>query len=138
MQDPGVSPGIGRTRSFIGERRQVFEPAGSLEIPSLVEEFGNRNDVAGTTRLDEVGDSGEYQSVVLAVQVFGRDNVGDLVPGVGIEHQAADQGLFGLDGIGRHLDALLGGSRGYTLFQRSYHSSPQANRLFTATSTIAA
>ena len=82
---------------FVGECREVFEPTRVLELTTLVEELGKRNDITRAARLDQLGDRSEDQTMILAIQVVRGNDISDLVPCPGIEHQAADQGLFGLD-----------------------------------------
>jgi hypothetical protein len=86
-----IGPGVGCTRGFIGKCRQVFEAAGRFQFTSLVEVFGNGNDIAGTAGLDEVRNRREYELMIPAIEIFRRDDVGDLVPGLRIEHKAANQ-----------------------------------------------
>jgi hypothetical protein len=90
-KDSCISPGVGSAGRFIGESREVFEAAGGFEFTPLVEVLGNGNDIAGTAGLDEVRNRREGELVILAVEIFRYDDVGNLVPGLRIEHQAANQ-----------------------------------------------
>ena len=107
-QDRCIGFDIGRTGGFIGERRQVFEPAGSLQFIALAQEFGNRHDIAGIAVLGQLVNCGKDQAVVFAVEVVGNDQVRDLLPGLVIEHQTAKQGLLSLYGVRRHLQPVFG------------------------------
>ena len=119
--DLGIGPGIRRARRLVRKRRQVLEPAGLLQLAAIVEVFGHRNDITGTALVDEAIDGLEDEAMVLAVEVRGRDDVRDPVPGLRIEHQAPDEGPFRFYGVGRHLEALLGTSVNHPVVQRSDH-----------------
>ena len=62
---------------------------------------GQRHRIAGLGALDQHGDRFEYQAMIVAVEILGRDAIGDLIPGRGIEHQAAEHRLLGFDGMRR-------------------------------------
>ena len=69
---------------------------------------GQGDGIAGLAALDQHGDRFEYQAVIVAVEILGRDPIGDLIPGRGIEHQAAKHRLLCFDGMRRQLEAVAG------------------------------
>jgi hypothetical protein len=70
--------------------------------------LADRDGVGRLIALDERRHGAEDQAVVGAIEVFGRDDVGDLVPRALIEHQAAEQRLLGFDRVRRQPQALGG------------------------------
>ena len=62
----------------------------------------------GWLRSIRPGDGFENQPVIVAVEILGDDAIGDLIPGGGIQHQAAEHGLLGLDGMRRQAQAVAG------------------------------
>ena len=72
-------------------------PAGLVELAVALEVFRHGHDIAGTRFGDERTDRLEDQAMVVAVEIIGGNTVTDLVPGGGVEQQAAQDGLLGLD-----------------------------------------
>ncbi len=86
-----IGAGIGGARRLVGQRGQVFEAAGVLELVTVAEVLRDRDDVAGMSILGKRGDRPENQAVILAIEVVGDDDVGDLVPGLVVQHETAEQ-----------------------------------------------
>jgi type III secretory pathway component EscT len=51
----------------------------------------------------QLGDGAEDQAVVMPIEIAVRDLIQHAFPGVVVQHQATEHGLFGLDGMRRHL-----------------------------------
>jgi hypothetical protein len=92
-----------------------------LELATIIKMFGNSNDIAGAAPFDELGDRPKDKAMVFSVQIFCRNNVGNLVPGLSIEHQATNQGLFRFYGVRRYLEALFSPSVCKAIVHRSDH-----------------
>ena len=105
--DLGIGADVGRGRRVARDRAEVGEPADLLEPALALEVLGDRDGVAGPADLHDLDDRLEDEPVVAAVEVRGHDDVGDRVPGVGIEHQPAEHGLLRLDRVGRRADLVL-------------------------------
>jgi hypothetical protein len=96
----------------VGEGAEVGEAAGAVQLALVVELLREGDDVEGLGALGERGDRLEDQLVLAAVEVALADPVRDLVPGAVFQHQAAEYGLLGLYGVGRHAQPVRGGNRG--------------------------
>ena len=70
--------------------------------------------VAGLAALDQHGRCFKDQAVIVAIEILGDDAIRDLIPSRAIQHQAAEYGLLGLNGMRRQLKAVAG-TQGYTL-----------------------
>jgi len=60
--------------------------------------------------------------MIVAVEIFGNDAIGDLIPGRGIQHQAAEYGLLRLDGMRRQPQAIAGTQ--VSIYDASGHALP--------------
>ena len=107
--DVGVVGDVGRAGGVLGERAEVGEAACLLEQALAVEPLREGDHVEGPAGLGERRDGAEDQAVVAAVEVLLRDAVGDPVPGLVVEHEAAEHGLLGGDAVGRQPQALAAG-----------------------------
>jgi hypothetical protein len=87
-----------------------------------IQVLGDCYNITRTAALDQGTDCGKYESMILAVKIISRNNVGDLVPGQRVEHQATNQGLLGFYGGWRNLEALLSASLDPAIVHRSDHS----------------
>jgi hypothetical protein len=78
--------------------------------------------IAGLTALDQDRNGLENQSMIVAVKIFRDDAIGDLIPGGGIQHQAAKHGLLRLNGMRRQTQAVAG-TQG-SIYDASGHALP--------------
>src|ERR1700675_2375219 len=92
---------------------------------------GQSDGVAGLAALDQTGNGSEYQAVIVAVEIFGGDPVRDLIPGRGIQHQAAEYGLLRFDGMRRQAQAVAATHGSIT--DASGHAQPSRERSPAAT-----
>jgi hypothetical protein len=88
--DLGIAARIGgggritRERSEVGEPASVGEPAAPLEL------LGDRHDVRRPSGRDQFSERLEDQPMVRAVEIFGGNDIGDLVPGRLVDQQCAE------------------------------------------------
>src|SRR5262249_46813760 len=109
--DPAVGANVRGARSVLDQSREVRQPAGGLELAGPLQVLANRDRVWRLIALDELRDRAEDQPVIGAVEVVDAYDVRDLVPRALIEHEAAEQGLLGLDGMRRQPDLVRGRER---------------------------
>ena len=88
---------------FCASDAEVGQAAGAVLVLARLDRLGDRDHVGRLALLDQLGDVAEDAAVVVAVEILGRDQVGDLVEGLVVEQQAAQQRLLGLDRMRRHL-----------------------------------
>ncbi|MCY1180715.1 hypothetical protein D9M73_211790 [compost metagenome] len=69
----------------------------------LVQLLGQGHDVHRHVLIGQFGDRTEDQAVVMPVEVAIGDLIKHPLPGVVVQHQATEHGLFGLDGMRRYL-----------------------------------
>ncbi len=97
--DIRVRGDIAGPRGVFGERGEIRETAGVLELLMAVQPLRHGNDVAGFAFAIERGDGLEDDAMILAVEVFSVDVPGNLLPDAVIQQDAAEYGHFGLDGM---------------------------------------
>ena len=64
------------------------------------------DEVDGVARIGEAGHGLEDQAVRAAVEILVDHPFGDPIPGLVVQHQAAQYGLFGLKRVGRYFQLL--------------------------------
>ncbi len=79
----------------------------------------NRDHVERPGAVGKRTDGLEDEAVVVAVEILLRNHVGDAVPGGIVQHQPAEDGLLGFDGVRRHLECR-GGEVGRTIGQHRF------------------
>ena len=79
-------------------------PPACSDFGGLLQGLEHRHHVGRPAGLDQARDVAEDAPVVVAVEIALGDLVGDAVPGAVVEHQAAEQRLFGLDRMRRQLE----------------------------------
>ena len=104
--DARVGADVGRARRVLDEAREIRQAARRLELPEALQVLADGDGVGRLVALDERGDGREDQAMVGAIEIVGGDDVGDLVPGALIEHEAAEQRLLGFDRVRRQPEAL--------------------------------
>ena len=95
---------VGHRGRVLGQLAEVAETSDLAQVALLVQLLGQGHHVERRVALGQGEDGAEDQPVVMPVEVTIGDRVGDPFPGVVVEHQAAQHGLFGLDGMRRHLE----------------------------------
>ena len=98
--DRRIGPDVRGGRRVARELTDVREAAGILEATAALEMLGYRDDVAGLALTRQQPDAFEDQPVVGPVEILGPQHIADAVPRGSIEHQAAEDGLLRLDGMG--------------------------------------
>ena len=94
--DGRVGADVRRTWGIARQAGEIGETADVVDDALVAEDLRHGHRVAGAVRLDELGDRCKDQLVITAIEVFALDEVGNPIPGAGIEHQAAKDGLLGL------------------------------------------
>ena len=93
--DVGGAGRITRQRAKVAQTARIFDERMSLEM------FGQRYHVDRLVAAGHRGGGLENQPVVGAIEILSRQDVGDRVPSGGLEHEPAQDRLFGLDGMRR-------------------------------------
>jgi hypothetical protein len=101
--DLGIALDVGRRRRVVGDLPEVGHAAGLLGLRGLFQGLEHRHHVGRATGLDQARDVAEDAAVVVTVEIRLGNLVGDAIPGAVVEHQAAEQRLFGLDRMRRQL-----------------------------------
>ena len=101
LDDAGVLRREDRRRRLLGERREVAAAADRLEVAGPLERLGDRDDVDRLAALPEVDHRAVDRPVRLAVEVDRAKDVGDLDDGVAVDQEGAEDGLLGLEALGR-------------------------------------
>ncbi|MNI75405.1 hypothetical protein D3C73_1315530 [compost metagenome] len=65
--------------------------------------LGQGHDVDRHVLIGQLGDRTEDQTVVMSIEIAVGDLIEHALPGVVVQHQTTEHGLFGLDGMRRHL-----------------------------------
>ena len=94
----------------VGDGRRVFcqfakiaEAADLRRLTFLVQLLGKGHDVDRRVLIGQFGDRTEDQAVVMSIEIAVGDLIEHAFPGVVVQHQTTEYGLFGLDGMRRHL-----------------------------------
>jgi hypothetical protein len=90
-------------RRVLGERPEISGAAGAILVLARFDRLGNRDDVGGPARFDQLDDVPVDAAMVVAIEVGFADEVADPVECVVVEEQPADQRLLSLDRVRRDL-----------------------------------
>ena len=99
--DLGIAANIGRRRRVLRQRAEVGKPARIVGLVRIAQRLEHRHRVGRLAGVDESADRREDQSVVVAIEVIGADQIGNAVPSGVVEKQSAEHGLLGFDGMRR-------------------------------------
>ena len=101
--DRGVCLDVGYRGSVLGQLGQVGQAADLRGQAFLVQLLVQGNHVKWLVGIGQLVHGTENQAVVMPVEIAIRHLVQHPLPGVVVQHQATEYGLFGLDGMRRHL-----------------------------------
>ncbi len=104
--DFGVGVDVGGTRGVLGDLHQIGEATGLFELLGALQLLLQGDEVDGVARIGEAGHGLEDQTVRAAVEILVDHPFGDPIPGLVVQHQAAQYGLFGLKRVGRYFQLL--------------------------------
>ena len=99
--DLGVSLDVGRTRGLIDQRAEIGEPAGRLQLLGALQGLGQGDHVEWLIGLRELRNRAKHQAMLAPIEVALHHHVGDPIPGAVIQHETAEQRLFGVDIVRR-------------------------------------
>ena len=116
LDDLGVGDDVGGAGRAFHEVDEIVRATGHVELGAGRERFAQGHVVEGLVGFGEFRHDAVDDAVRRTVEVVLREHVGDLEPGVVVEHQAAEERLLGFDGVGRDLqtDGCLGDGRGFS------------------------
>ena len=100
--DIGIGGNIGGRGCVLGEGADIAKAAGFLQKLRGLQPFAQSDDIQRKLALGEHGHAAIHEAMVVPVEIFFADAVGDLIPGLVVDHQAAQNGLFRLQGMGRY------------------------------------
>ena len=105
--DAGIGADIGRGRRVADQSTEIGETANISQAPDAFEVLADRYGIGGLARARDLPDGLEDQTVVGTVEVLGPQHIGHVVPGLGVEQQAAEHSLLRLDRMrrGAHISA---------------------------------
>ena len=106
--DGGVGDDVGGTGGVVGQGAQVAEAAGVFQLGIFFQPLGNGDHVRRMRLVAQGGDGAENKAVFLAVEIVGVHLVGDLIPALVVQHESAQYGLLGFNGLGWNLEAFGG------------------------------
>ena len=95
--DLRVSLDVGGPSGIAHQSCQVGTPTGILQLSVSCQVLSDRDGIRVLSLLRDLRDRLEDELVILAVQLARGQRVGHLIPGPGIEHDAAQQRLLGFD-----------------------------------------
>ena len=104
MHDLGIAADIGRRRRRVGDFAQIGKAAGLLDLVGLLDGLEHGDHVGRTGGIDQLADMREDAAVIVAIEIRLADDIGDALPGIVVEQQAAEQRLLCLDGMRRQLE----------------------------------
>ncbi|MND80497.1 hypothetical protein D3C80_722690 [compost metagenome] len=102
--DLRVGLDVGHRGGVLGQLAEIGQTAGLGQLPFLVQLLGQGDHVERLVALGQLVDGAEDQAVIVAIEVAIGDQIQHPLPGIVVQHQATDHGLFGLDGMRRHLE----------------------------------
>ena len=82
LDDLRVGARVGGARRIARQRAEVGKPADFLQFPQSLQMLGHRDRIAGLRLARQRRNALEDEAVIGAEEVFGRDHVADVVPGV--------------------------------------------------------
>ncbi len=104
--DLGVGTDVGGTRGVLGDLHQIGEATGLFQLFGALQLLLQGDEIDGVARIGEAGHGLEDQAVRAAVEILVDHPLGDPIPGLVVQHQAAQYGLFGLKRVGRYFQLL--------------------------------
>ncbi len=102
--DGGIGLDVCRRGGVLCQRTQIGQPSRRLQLTDLLQTLGKGDGIERGVALRQLLHGAEDEAVIATVEVLFVKQVGHLIPGIAVQHQAAQHGLFGLDGVGRHLE----------------------------------
>ena len=90
-------------------RKLQGEAAGLFQLAPVVQPLCQGDDIQRVIGLHQGGHGAKDLAVALAVEIVRHQFGRGVIPAFRRQHQAADHGLLGLDGMGRHFQLLHGG-----------------------------
>lgn len=94
---------VGDGRGVFCQFAKIAEAADLRRLAFLVQLFGKGHDVDRRVLIGQFGDRAENQTVVMSIEIAIGDLIKHAFPGVVVQHQTTEYGLFSLDGMRRHL-----------------------------------
>ena len=98
--DLGVGLDVGGAGGAGGDDAQVGQAAGVLELAGALQHLGQGDDVEGLFTGRQVADGAKDEAVFAPIEVALAHLVGYRIPGLVVQHEAAEQGLFRLVRMG--------------------------------------
>ena len=96
---------IGRPRGVLHQPRQIRQAAGVVDLAVGFQMFGHRHRIERLVTLGQLGQGLVDQAVFVTVEILGNQAVGQVIPHVGIVHEATDHALLGKQTVRWHLGA---------------------------------
>ena len=104
--DFGVGADVGGARGVLGDLHQIGEATGLLQLLGALQLLLQGDEVDGVAGVGEPVHGLEDQPVGSAVEVLVDHPLGDPIPGLVVQHQAAQYGLLCLEGVGGNFQLL--------------------------------
>jgi hypothetical protein len=101
FDDPSVLHGMDRGRRLVAQAGEVRAAADLLELVRSLEHLRHGHDVDRLPALEQIEHRREDQAVRLPVEVVRAEELGDLDHGVPVDEDGAENGLLGLEALGR-------------------------------------
>ena len=96
--DSGIGLDIGRARRADQKIADIAGAAGVIELLAGTQMLADSQIVAVLAVMDEIADRAVDQPVVLAGEIAAGQQIRHVVPGLVIQHEAAEQGALGIRG----------------------------------------
>ncbi len=125
--DVAIGADIAGRGRISGQLRQVGQPAHGVELVAPLQGLGQGHHVQRTARLGQRHHGVKHQAMLVAIEIVGHQPVGDIVPGLIVEHQATQHRLLGLHRVRRNLQR-----RGFTIDGLDVTHALVSSLLFTA------
>ncbi|OIQ76108.1 hypothetical protein GALL_422120 [mine drainage metagenome] len=106
--DLGIAPDIGSRWGVLRQRTQVGNAAHSGQLGIAFQRLCHRDDIRRLAVFDQPADMLVNDAMIVAIEIFRRQQVGNLVQRFVFQQQAAEDGLLGLNGVGRDLEGCEG------------------------------
>ena len=98
--DIRVGVDIGSTGRIAGQFGQIVHAAHIVQLVQMSQRLRHGDQVTGLFLFHQLPDDGKDLAMLLAIEIFRADPLGDVIPGAVIQQQATQNGLFRLQGIG--------------------------------------
>ena len=112
--DLRIAADIGRARRILRQRVQIGQATDFLGLAGHLQHLVDRNHVRRLGGGDQARNALEDQTVVEAIEIRFRQEIGNAVPGGVVQQQATEHRLLGLDRMRRNLETVelgVGGGR---------------------------